>query len=483
MLIKRVILTETGTYNDVYNRPHTTTVKGDTLSRMQRLTDSGTNYSTDALSGVAGELMRPSAHVESAVLIPNGYGEARFRFMMEVEWPMVGGNTQVDVICGYTNYCGVSQNSNNMDPNMLLNLNSVTSITSYTRLDGMNRPYRDIHVRESNQILTSYFNPQQQYNQFYLAPQDVFDGITLNNTLGGLQDGRNIRTVDTRGASMEAPRLSRRSNNHGGSYMSRTLSAYHTALQKASVSDDNYANVMRSAKAAVVDTNAYDNLSLSNLLHHTDMQYTQTIRWAELLQICPDLEQRTTVAFNRGALVRSRGPGDALPTRGETEQWDTATNETVVATMIVNTIPTLMSEAKLTQIAFSATNQTMGTNNGTPYAVTVNDARSVSQMLEIQSPYMQDNIHAMVMRIATELMPAITFNNQMAATITCRCDIMGNTHIEVSLNGGPLIPYDNPQWSDSASAPVVTINQDNRKTLARDISSIMENLNTENWAQ
>jgi len=482
MLIKRVIFTETGTYNDLFNRPHTTTVKGDTLNRMQRLTDSGTNYSTDALSAVAGEILRPSAHVESAVLIENGFGEARFRFMMEVEWPMVGGDTQVDIICGFTNYCGANRGTGSMDPNMQLNLNSITSVTSYTRLDSLNRPYRDVHVRESNQILSSYFNPQQQHNQFYLAPQDLFDGITLNTTLGGLQDGRNIRAVDTRGAAMEAPRLSRRSNNHGGSYMSRTLGAYHSALQKASVSDDNYSNVMRSAKSAVVDTNAYDSLSMSNLLHHTDMQYTQSIRWAELLRIAPDLENRTTVAFSDTRLVRGQGEGDATPQRGDSEQWDTATNETVVAQMIVNTIPTLMSDAKLTKIAFTATNQTMGSNNGTPYAVTVNDARSISQMLEIQSPYMQDNIHAMVMRIATELMPAITFNNQMAATVTCFCDVMGNTHIKVSLNGGPLVPYNTPQWGDSTFAPVVTINQDNRKTLARDIGSIMDNLNTENWA-
>lgn len=471
MLIRRALFTETGTYNDDFNRPFVPQVTSDTRDRLQRQTEMGNNLSISAVASAAAEIMRPQSMVESAVNVVNGWDNRKFRFMLEIEHPTIGGSRVVDLISGYTDYTGISQQTNNMDPGLRLYINSVTGITEYTRIGQDGRQYRDVHVRESNQVMSGYFNPAARINQYFLAPQDLFDGIGLNNALGGLADSRDLATIDSRGTALDAPRLSNRSNNHGGSYLSRVLGAYSGSLRSASMSEDNMSTVMKSAKSSVADRHICEVQSLDQLMQRTDLQHNQCVTWGELLAIQPNLENLTHVAFNRGNVVMDR-----LAERGNTENWDSITNETIAATIIRNTIPALMNDCKLTKVAFTATNDLANNFNGQQYSVVMADANSFAKILEIDSPVMQKNLNAFTHRVATELMPGLSHNNMMLCTVNVRCDLWGDTYIDVSLNGGPMIPFSNAQWADSLSAPIVTIDAKNRTTMARDMGALLDTL-------
>lgn len=477
MLIRRVLFTETGTYNDMWASSYGTHVKSDTLARLQHATQLGENLTVPAMAVVGSEILRPSATVESSVGIVNGWGETKFRFMMEIEHMTSNGNVLVDILSGYTDYTGISQQTNNMDPRMMLFINSVTSVTLMKRIGANGQPTQHLHIRESNQVMPGYFSGNGAQNQFYLAPQDVFDGIGLMTAMGGLADARGLRTVDSRNVAMDAPRLSSRGNNHTGSYLSRVMSGYRTALDSANTHDSNMSTVLKAAKSTVVDRNPYEVASLGALLNATDMQHRSGVTWGELLRFRPDLESVTHVSFNRGAVIRDPNR-DPIATRGDSEHWDVANNETVAARMVAHTVPTLMTDAKFTKVSFTMTNDTINPANGTPYSVIVHDVAGFSSILSFDENYMRNSLRTFSNRIATELMPGITFGNQMLANIDVTCDTLGDTRINVSLNGGPHVPYTNPQWCDALTAPTVTLDSNKRNVMARDIQSLMENINT-----
>lgn len=474
MLIRRILFTETGTYNDMWASSYSTRVTGDTLARLQHATEYGNNLSLPAVASVGSEILRPSATVESAVGIVGGWNETKFRFLMEIEHAASNGNILVDVLSGYTDHVGISHTTHNMDPRMMLFINSITSITLMDRIVAGGRVEKQLHVRESNQLMPGYFNPQQQVNQFYLAPQDLFDGIGLAGALGGLADARDLRTIDSRNVALDGPRLSSRSNNHTGSYLSRVFGGYSNALQAANVHDSNMAGVLKAAKASVADRNPYEIQSLNKILSHTDMQHRQGVSWQELLSFRPDLETVTHVAFNKGNVVR-----DELSYRGDSETWDGANNETVAARMLANALPTLMSDCKITKVVLTMTNDSVNPMNGSPYSVIVHDASSFANILNQSDTYMRDTLRTLCYRLETEVMPGITMGNQMLAQVEVKCDSMGDTKIEVSLNGGPLVPFKNPQWCDALLAPTLTLDSNKRNVVARDMQSLMENINTQ----
>jgi hypothetical protein len=232
-------------------------------------------------------------------------------------------------------------------------------------------------------------------------------------------------------------------------------------------------SVLKAAKATVVDRNPYEVASLGTLLNNTDMQHRSGVTWGELLRFRPDLENVTHVAFNRGSIQQ-----DSIATRGDSEAWDVANNETVAARMIANTVPTLMCDSKFTKVVVSMTNDTINPANGTPYSVVVHDVAGFSKILSNDEAYMRNSLRTFCHRIATELMPGITFGNQILANIDVSCDTLGDTRLSVSLNGGPKVPYINPQWCDALTAPTVTLDSNKRNVMARDIQGLMENINT-----
>lgn len=474
MFIRRVLFTETGTYNDMWAASYGTRVSADSLAKLQHATELGENLSVPALSVVGSEIMRPSAQVESSIGIVGGWNEPKFRFMMEIEQTTSNGNVLVDILSGYTDHMGITQ-SNNMDPRMMLFINSITSVTKMDRIGPNGQVTSRLHVRESNQVMPGYFNPGREVNQFYLAPQDIFDGIGLTTALGGIADARDLRTIDSRNIALDGPRLSNRANNHSGSYLSRVMNGYKTALSSASVQDANMSSVLKTAKATVADRNPYDLASLGALLNGTDMSHRSGVTWAELLRFRPDLENVTHVAFNRGVAV-SRDT--FIARRGESENWDTVCNETVVARMVASTLPTLMNDGKFTKLVVTMSNDMPNPNNGTPYTIIVHDAQSFAKILAQDESYMRDAVQGVCHRIATELMAGITFGNQILGHLEVYCDLLGDTEIKVSLNGGPLVPYQNPQWCDALTTPIATLDSNKRSVIARDIQGLMENINT-----
>lgn len=121
--VKKLLLQETGTYNQMYNRPYEVDTQGGMLENaISRLEQAKGGLSGSGLSGIGSMLLRPSASVMqgvSDVYIPNGWSERRLRFVMEVEVTSKTGSTSIFYFQGFSEYVGVSMQGS-IDPRMRL---------------------------------------------------------------------------------------------------------------------------------------------------------------------------------------------------------------------------------------------------------------------------------------------------------------------------------------------------------------------------
>ena len=60
--------------------------------------------------------------------------------------------------------------------------------------------------------------------------------------------------------------------------------------------------------------------------------------------------------------------------------------------------------------------------------------------------------------VRTKLMTGLTYGNQIPYRLDAKVDTLGETWIEISINGEPPAMYVAPTFSDALATPVVTIN-------------------------
>ena len=66
MKVQRLIMVETGTYNDMVVRPYQSNLNEQTMNVFRDVTMEGRNLSSETLSGLASNILRPSGQVRGA---------------------------------------------------------------------------------------------------------------------------------------------------------------------------------------------------------------------------------------------------------------------------------------------------------------------------------------------------------------------------------------------------------------------------------
>lgn len=466
MQITRVLFAETGTYDDMYNRPYVTSVDLDALRGLQQATEGGTNLTTAAVAGMAGVIMRPQTAVQSGIGIVNGWGERKLRFMMEVEHAGFNSMVNREILTGYTNYPGYSS-SGAIDPAMLLYVNNVITVRETQRyVNG--QVMTQSTVVDASHVLSGTWTAESQnvVNPYYMRPEDVFGGIMLNNTLTGIADGRDLDVIDTRVTHMEGIKKSRRSNSNAANYLSNVFTQYMGAFATARTQDSNLNSVLGSAKKAVEEHTVEADQALQQLTSMTDFTHNRAVRWDELFQFNPYIDSVTTIAVNQGGVYLR-----PLPQRGQFETWQSMTYETVCAQIISNMIPGIMTDLLIMNLDFTATNDVMMSSGHEPNAVIVRSMNSFSSSIPKERQH-----QALMFRINTELMTSLTHHGQVSVSISVQSDILADTYITMSYNGGPEIQYCMPSFCDALFPPVLTTDRNQLTMMSRDINNLAENI-------
>lgn len=152
MNITKLILVETGTYNDMALRPFHTQFNQQSQLQLTEATRGGRNLSSSNLAGIAGQIIQPSAMALGTVSIDNGWNTRRFRFFMRVEHENRFGDTIVQFLTGYTDHCDTTLQSRFVDPNMRLYFNNSITMREVVEMTNFGRVKR-LTMADASQIL------------------------------------------------------------------------------------------------------------------------------------------------------------------------------------------------------------------------------------------------------------------------------------------------------------------------------------------
>lgn len=464
--INKVLFAPTGTYDDQVFRPYKSDVSGNIATAYMEATANRSRIDPSTIAGVAGSILRPTTEAIGQVAIPNGWGQQRLRFLMEVETTSghFSGSAMREIITGYTDHPGFSR-SGALDPQMRLYFNNAMLLnhTVFSTPNGANEAYRVIqsaHVVPPPQMAGNISFQYQQAGQIHLmTPADIV-GKMQTTAMPGME------TLDLRNGFVgNELRLSKRSNGMASDYLSRTINGLQAGVLQARQggSGDYFEagvddmSALDYAKNNLVDGSISNNLLLSHLLTNTGMRMNHFVTVGELQRLFPEFDAKSVVAVQ--GTVQQVGPS-AL--RGNSEYWTTSTNETVAATMLAYSVPAIMMDLMLTKFSFFATNMTLDGQ----FQIQVRDARSFSTVN--LAPYIQRALD----RLTMEVLPDITYRGQAAINLAVQADIMGDTFITISFAGGPNVDYVLPTFSDGLFSPVVTPLAHRVGELANDIQTL-----------
>lgn len=459
-LITKLLMVETGTYNDMAYRPFQTQVDLPTLQTLQEATMGGSKITPENISGIAGGLLRPTAQAQGVVNIPNGFAEPRFRFLMELEFTGINGTSTRQVFTGYSDYLGISHGGH-IDPNMRLFFNTAISMRVVPDYSASGLIHRAT-VNDASHILLGEYNPSMHrgfnnMGHYTMRPEDLFCSMQANF----LGNAEQEPVMDMRTSfGVGAIKKSRRSNGSAPVFLSKTMNAMKSAMDATDGAGD-FPEILDRAAGQVREQLISNDPFLKTLQQQTQLMEGGSITYGELMAISPDLDGRAVVILAKGVAAQQNHMV------GQTEHWMGSSMETVTATTLSHSVPSIMMDLMLTKITFSATNRTLDGQ----FHIQIMQCEGFSQNVDL-SPYLD----MFVNRLQVEILRDLTLNNAIDIALTMAVDVIGETRIDIGMNGNPTIPYATPSFCDSLTAPVIASSQQHLNSLSMDIENMREAL-------
>jgi hypothetical protein len=463
--ISMLTLMETGTYNNMYSRPFQSHVSPETMNMFQNYTDGGKNININTVSGLAGEILRPVSQVNQQtdlIDIPNGWGDRRFLFMLEA-MVSASGFTSVpgirQLIGGYTDYVGASNLTGTnvrLDPNMRLYINSVLTIKT-VEITGPSGTYLQETVIDESQILNGPYNPGLSGfvqptgdNSVAMRPMDVFRA-GQTSIFGAAAATNDMRTNFAFGV-----KKSKRANNQAPYYIGGVAQAWQVAMSQGNDTDQ-HVDILGRAAGLVKDPLLVDDRFIKMLTDYTQFPMRGFVTYGELCSIQPGLDSITDVRYqDKRALIVQH-------TAGQSEHWHSAATEATMASILFQSIPAIMVSLMMVRATLMVTNRTL---NG-EYDIRPTYLAGFQKM-----PISEHLFGIFANRLRTEVLRDLTRNNLIDISFTITVDITNESHLEISVNGGPAYPFVVPSFCDGRFVPVLANNATALEHMSNDISQL-----------
>jgi hypothetical protein len=459
MQVARLLLIHTGRYNDAVVRPYMAYATPETTMQLMEQTHGGSRIEMANMSGIAGQIIRPTSEPGGTVDIVGGWGSTRMRFMAEIHHGSMNGDVTVQYLTGYTDYDGVNATGQAVDPKMRFFINNSITTRRVRTMAGYGME-NQLQVQDAAQILIG--TPTTDYRQaaqsmHTMRPEDIFGTIGClhddHASAGGFFDMRSPFT----GSSMKK---SLRSNGSPTAFLSKTLKTYKGAMQAADVGADfsDLANTM--AGMVAEPTITADPFIGAMTRFGTSLGEQNSFTYAELCGLCQETSHRTKV------VMQSPAQRATLHQPGSSEAWTGMTHEVMIATMITHAAPAIMCDLMLTHASFSITNR----NLGGQITLVPGNYQSFAEM------NLSRHIQAFEARMVSEVFRDITRNNEIDIDLWCNINLLGDSEITVAYMGHPPVKFVAPSFADALTAPVVAYNLQNVQAMATDIDTIANSL-------
>lgn len=457
-------LFQTGTYNNMVRRPVVTSVNQATLNQLNELTHGGANVTRAAIAPVAAQIIAPSATPIGDATIANGWGETRCRFIAEFANQGFNGARMRKIVSGYTDHMGVIVSSNAIDPNMCLFINNVIDLND-SIVPGSAGNTIQTSVRQCDQILFgNYDRSGYQQNDYMLRPGDIFN--TASSQAAVMNFAGEGEFADLRMTFMGGAARSRRDNLLPTAYLNRLMRASQAAQMSAEDNGPETMQYVNDTSAGIAnDAPISGDIILRELSNKFDLGKRGFITWRDLQSRWPHVNAPGFVKVKLYGGAHAKRP---LHQAGQSEHWVGNNIETLLATMLGNALPALLTDNMIYRIGLLIHNQTP---NGMPDVVVTIPPMSLAEGVHLE-PY----VERLKMQLLTELMPGLTENNMRIVSISVNADVMDETSMTISVNYGSPMPFAIPQFGDQTFTLMTTNNMDHAYGIVQDITNLTYNL-------
>lgn len=464
--IATLVLVQTGTYQDQQLRPFEVRVTENVISQLQRATNDGRNLGVSAVQDVATDVIVPVSQVEGAVGIQNGWNMRRFRGLMKVyeEHPVFKGTVTQRIFFIYTDNSDAS--TNYLEPAMRIYFNSETVISESIR-NTIAGPQRQALITGSNQIVTPVDMVGGQ-NGLYskptahlIRPEDAFSIGQTMHTIQRLQQsgqypGQIDRAIDHRTMVGEvgAYQYSHRRDTSPTRYLSDTLGAFHHAVQESQMENEpgmfgaaNMEITLGEAQSHVANSDIHKNSFLALLKERCGYMERGFVTFGDLCREFPEAATKevTTFSMDDGRGIRQ------VYHAGQSNHFRGADYTSIGASMLAQTIPSLMMDTFFRTVSFAVTNG-MGPGQYL-FEFHPETSRSI-----IDGVNMIQYVREFERRLYTDALNSISRNNEIPFRISMSSDLSGDSVIDISINNEEVVRFVAPTFSDSLFSPVITRN-------------------------
>lgn len=452
----RGLMVDSGTHNNEVTRPYTANVSGDAQMQYMHATDNGMNINRNSLAAVAGSIIVPKAIPDANVNIVNGWSTSRILFMFEIEHV---GASLTTVLIGYADRVDTTLQSNLLDPNLALYFNSMLTLTSYMENTPNGMIKRKRVVDNAHLLTKNHMNTLRAYETnlnlptgivYTQRPMDLAANLSLGNIEGMTVDSRTQILPNT-------PVKSKRSNNSAPTYLAESISAINNEFKQAemdpmyiSTTHDAYNNAGSTLKESPIIADSV----LRHIQSNSNFPYAGFVTWAEMQKMFPDIDARTMYSNRTTNAMRKQE--HFVSATGQFEKWEHPTYEAILATQILQTIPSYLTQTMLLASRGQFTND----NVAGEFKVNVTGETFIEGYDVVPA------LNALRHRILTELMPGLTEYGHRVINIAYDINLLRDAWIGVSINNGPTIQYSSPCYADALTSPTCVTNIDSLQQIA-----------------
>lgn len=492
--ITKLLIFETGEYNQQWSRPYTTNFDSHVLNQFHEQLNGVEHFSPAGLTGIAQSFIKPAAQVNmqtDGIPIPQGWGERRCRFMMIVEYDGYLGTRMQQVLTGYTTHVGAMPSGGILhneaqllavDHELLFFVNSSIQLQVKQEF-GPGGRRESIAVAKNAHVLAdntfgSIFTPEHQER---MRPTDLFAVMSRSHIHQLRDDQGNIpgvgpRLFDGRNANSNMAALSLRGNVIPASYVARVLDNYQNAAvtnnDPTKANTDFYTNARQYSNDGLVSNDEVLRM-ISDLRGEP---IGNTFKFRDIVRLDPTIEHRV-MGRASGRTEKMQG----LHQVGVTNEWYGRDPITHAATIISQCTPGIMADLALTRFHFKMHNEMAVSGNYSSVDAQTWMSRPGYQpdMAILNCAGFGDQdlapaMYAFEKRFWFEVMKDLCFDNQIRFMIEVNADLMGETVVNISLDGRQLEQFVTPSFADALLTPLVTKNHSHVVQVAEDFNELIK---------
>lgn len=465
--IVALTLSETGTYNDHFARSYKANMSHDDVNGvLATVAQSNMNTRGTVFSGLASNILDVDARVNlqtDLINIPNGWGTSRFRFMLQIRETSLkfAGCTYYTYIQGFSESQDVSLQTSQINTEMRFFINNFVRIQE-TIAQTAQGPRTSQKVVKSGQVLNGVLLADQsnQVPTFYMRPSDVIGKIqTEHDSELKSGDVYDIRNTNIGGSNSV---FNSYDNNTATQYFSRLITPMVDSVRSIGFGPGNGGMVDNATSLSLGNEPSYnDSPFMTLLMRRSNVVGAATFSMAELAALDPTVGSRTTLRP-----VAKEWVQQGLSSRGNSEWWHSATPETVFAVKLINAVPGFMWQNYIGAVSFSMSN---GFSGGRVEL-------TLSHLMPITNFAPQEYVSAFLRSMEEMVARDISYNGNVIFAVHVNASILGDVNLQVSLNGGPSVPYTAPAFGSGVLNPVYTHDQGSFNKLASNMQSVMTGL-------